>query len=160
MNTKNTRTLPTSIFFLIALLIFLLDQITKSIVRNYIKLGTSLEVIPNILSFTHTTNTGASFSLFTNFSVVLTIIAIIVVLAIIIFHRKIPDSYKLPFALILGGTLGNLTDRLLFGTVTDFIDVKVWPIFNGADSAITVAAILLIIIAWKEDKEEKNKTLK
>ena len=78
-------------------------------------------------------------------------IAIIVVISIIVFHKKIPDSYKLPFALILGGTLGNLTDRLLFGTVTDFIDVRIWPIFNGADSAITVAAILLIIIVWKEE---------
>ncbi len=156
MNNQKLIPLPTSIFFLIAILILLLDQITKIGVRSSIKQGTSLEIIPNILFFSHTTNTGASFSLFTSFSSILTIIALVVVIAIILFHKKIPDNYKLPFALILGGTLGNLTDRLIFGTVTDFIDFRVWPIFNGADSAITIAAILLIIISWKEEREEKK----
>ena len=153
MNNAKSISLPTSIFFLIAILIFLIDQITKSLIREYIKLGTSLEIIPNLLYFTHTINTGASFSLFTNFSLLLTIIAIVVVLAITVFHRKIPHNYKFPFVLILGGTLGNLTDRLFFGTVTDFIDFRIWPIFNAADSAITVAAILLIMIAWKEERD-------
>jgi signal peptidase II len=159
MTNAKSITLPTSIFFLIAILIFLIDQITKIMVRSSIKQGTSLKIIPNILYFSHTTNTGASFSLFTSFSTILTIIAILVVIAMIIFYKKIPDNYKLPFALILGGTLGNLTDRLIFGTVTDFIDFRVWPIFNGADSAITIAAILLIIISWKEERGEKEKKI-
>lgn len=149
---KKTITLPTTIFFLTAVLVFLVDQITKILVRENITMSTSIELIPKILYFTHTTNTGASFSLLTDFSLLLTIVAIIVVIAIILFYRKIPENYKLPFALILGGTLGNLTDRLLFGTVTDFIDFRVWPIFNVADSMITIAAILLVIIVWREER--------
>ena len=140
--------LPTTIFFLIAVMVVLLDQITKYFVREKIHIGTSLIIIPNILYFTHTTNTGASFSLLTNFSFFLTIIAIVVVVGTIFFYKKIPDKYRLASALILGGTAGNLFDRLLFGRVTDFIDFRIWPIFNIADSSITVAAILLLIISF------------
>ncbi|MBI5003008.1 signal peptidase II [Candidatus Woesearchaeota archaeon] len=149
---KYNWSLPTSMFFLISVLIFLLDQITKILIRTQIKEGTSIEIIPNILYFTHATNTGASFSMLTNYSFLLTIIAVLVIIGIFIFYKKIPLQYRIAAALILGGTAGNLIDRLQYGTVTDFINVQIWPIFNVADSAITVAAILLIIIVWKEEK--------
>jgi signal peptidase II len=71
---------------------------------------------------------------------------------IIVWYKQIPKNYLLPAALILAGTLGNLIDRILQGHVTDFIDVRIWPVFNVADSAITIAAIMLIIIVWKEEK--------
>ncbi len=146
---KKTCNIPTIIFFLTSLLIFLVDQVTKIFVRKNIPLGTSVEIIPKILYFTNTTNTGASFSLLTDFSMLLTIIAFIVVIAIILFYRRIQEPYKLLSALIFGGTLGNLADRLLFGSVTDFIDFRIWPIFNVADSMITIAAIMLVIIVWR-----------
>ncbi len=149
-------TLPTSIFFLLAALIILFDQITKILVRTQIKEGTSIAIIPKMLYFTHATNTGASFSLLTRYSFLLTVIAILVVIGIIFFYKKIPVQYRTAGALILGGTAGNLIDRLQYGSVTDFIDVRIWPIFNVADSAITIAAILLIVIVWKEEKVEKK----
>ena len=152
---KYNRSLPTSMFFLISLLVLSVDQITKILIRTQIKEGTSIEVIPNILYFTHATNTGASFSMLTNYSFLLTIIAVLVIIGIFIFYKKIPFQYRTAAALILGGTAGNLIDRLQYGTVTDFINVQIWPIFNIADSAITIAAILLIIIVWKEEKSEK-----
>ncbi len=147
-------TLPTSIFFLLAAFIILFDQITKILIRTEIKEGTSVAIIPKMLYFTHATNTGASFSLLTSYSFLLTIIAILVIIGIFIFYRKIPENYRAAAALILGGTAGNLIDRLQYGSVTDFINVRIWPIFNVADSAITLAAILLIVIVWKEEKEE------
>lgn len=157
MNKKYRYELPTTIFFLVALFVVLLDQITKTLVRTEILTGTSMEIIPKLFYLTHTTNTGASFSLLTGYSFLLTIIASLVVLAILFFHKKIPKEYKCAFAFILGGTAGNLIDRLWFGTVTDFIDVRIWPIFNIADSAITVAAILLIIAVFQEEKDMAEK---
>lgn len=150
-------TLPTSIFFLLTIFIILLDQSTKILIRTQIKEGTSFTIIPKMLYFTHATNTGASFSLLTNYSFFLTIIAILVIMGIILFYKNIPQNYRTAAALILGGTAGNLIDRLQYGSVTDFIDVRIWPIFNVADSAITIAAILLIVIVWKEEKEEMQK---
>lgn len=147
-------TLPTSIFFLISIFIILFDQITKILIRTQIKEGTSVAIIPKMLYFTHATNTGASFSMLTSYSFLLTIIAILVIIGIFFFYKKIPGNYRTAAALILGGTAGNLIDRLQYGSVTDFIDVRIWPIFNVADSAISIAAILLIVIVWKEEKEE------
>ncbi len=153
---KYNWTLPTSMFFLISILIILLDQITKILVRTEIKEGTSVVIIPKILYFTHATNTGASFSMLTNYSFLLTIIAILVIIGMCVFYKKIPVQYRTAAALILGGAVGNLIDRFQYGTVTDFINIQIWPIFNIADSAITVAAILLIIIVWKEEKIENK----
>ena len=153
MRSKYHWQLPTSIFFFIAATVVLLDQLTKMLVREKIPLGTSVPVIPYILSLTHTTNTGASFSLFTKYSFLLTSIAVAVILAIIFFYKIIPKEYKLSFALILGGTAGNLCDRIFFGRVTDFMDIHTFSIFNVADSAITLAAILLIIVVFREEKE-------
>ncbi len=151
---KYKYTLPTSIFIAATLLIVLADQITKYIVRAMIPLGTSVQIIPKLLYFSHTTNTGASFSLFTSYSFILSMIAGAVIAGIIVFYNKINTNYRLPAALILGGTIGNLTDRLVQGRVTDFIDLRVWPIFNVADSAITIAAVLLIITVWQEEKSK------
>jgi len=146
-------------FFLISLLVLSVDQITKILVRTGIKEGTSVAIVPKILYFTHATNTGASFSMLTNYSFFLAIIAVLVIIGIFVFYKKIPFQYRTAAALILGGTAGNLIDRLQYGTVTDFINVQIWPIFNVADSAITIAAILLIIIVWKEEKDEKNQKI-
>src|SRR3989338_8567585 len=153
---KYNWSLPTSMFFLISLLVLSVDQITKILVRTGIKEGTSIEIIPKLIYFTHATNTGASFSMLTNYSFLLTIIAVFVIIGIFIFYPKIPLQYRTAAALILGGAAGNLIDRLQYGTVTDFINVQIWPIFNVADSAITIAAILLIVIVWKEEKNDNK----
>lgn len=142
--------LPTTIFYSIALFIFLFDQLTKIVVREKIAYGTSVSLIPNILYFTHTSNTGASFSILREYGFLLGIISAVVILGILFFYKKIEYTYRLPFALILGGTAGNLCDRIFFGHVTDFINVQIWPVFNVADSAISIAAILLLIIVWRE----------
>jgi signal peptidase II len=143
-------TLPTSVFILTTFLILLIDQITKHYIRAAMPLGTSIPIIA-FTRFTHVSNSGASFSIFTNYSFLLGVIAVFAIIAAIVFYRKIPEECRLPGALILGGAIGNLIDRIRFGAVTDFIDVTYWPIFNIADAAITVAAVMLIIIVWKED---------
>ena len=125
-------------FFLIALGIIILDQITKYLFKD-IHFGI----------FNYVINTGAAFSLFQNYTNLLIVISILVIVLILFFYRKYPE-YWLSLSFILGGALGNLIDRVYFGYVRDFIDLKFWPIFNVADSFNVIGVILLIWIISKK----------
>ncbi|MFC2065975.1 signal peptidase II [Chloroflexota bacterium] len=137
------------VFALVALLIFLADQISKVWIRATLASGQSLFDI-GLLRITHVQNTGAAFSLFPDQTFTLTIVALIGAIALLLCgiftQRCLPFMNgmlgKSVLGLILGGTVGNLIDRLRFGYVTDFIDFKVWPVFNVADSAVTVGVIM------------------
>lgn len=118
--------------FLIAAIITILDQVTKYIFKN---------VHYGIINYT--TNTGAAFSLFQGYTLILTIISIIVILLILIIYKK-TSELKYSLALMLGGAVGNLIDRILFGYVRDFIDLGFWPVFNIADMSSTIGVIILI----------------
>ena len=136
-------------FSLAGLLIVLADQLTKTWIRANLPRGQSLFDL-GFLRITHVYNTGAAFGLFRDQSFILTIAALIgvVVVFVCIFlsHRYLSflNSMlgKSALGLVLGGSVGNLIDRLRFGYVTDFIDFRVWPAFNIADSAITIGVIL------------------
>ena len=138
-----------AIFFLTALLIVATDQLSKIWIRSTLVLGKSLPET-GLFRLTHIHNTGAAFGLFQDQSLPLTIVAIIgavfLPLFVLIFWRRFPflDNRlgKPPLGLILGGTVGNLIDRLHLGYVTDFIDIGIWPTFNIADSAIVIGVIL------------------
>ena len=119
--------------FLIAALIVLLDQTTKYIAKN---------------NFNYTTNTGAAFGILQQYTNILILISMIVAIALIYYIRKYP-FVELGF--LLGGTLGNLIDRIILGYVVDFINVGWWPSFNIADSFNTIGAILLAIRWMKKD---------
>jgi signal peptidase II len=137
-------------FFLAASLVIFTDQLSKFWVRSNILLGESLPET-GFFRLTHLHNTGATFGLFQGQSLMLIIIAIIGVcflLYLVLFmYRRFPllntVLVKLSLGLILGGTVGNLIDRLSSGYVTDFIAIGIWPPFNIADSAVVVGAILL-----------------
>lgn len=92
-------------------------------------------------------NTGAAFGIFRSQTIFFVIISLIAVVAIVIYIKRSarPSYFKdIALALILGGAFGNLVDRLFFGYVIDFLDFRVWPVFNVADSAITIGTVLLI----------------
>ncbi len=92
-------------------------------------------------------NTGAAFGIFQHHTHILTFLSILTILVILIFYRKISHSgriLRIGIGLVAGGASGNLIDRLMFGYVIDFLDFQVWPVFNIADSAITVGVVLLI----------------
>ena len=126
-------------FILIAFFIVFLDQITKFLMKD-VHFGL----------FNYVTNTGAAFSLFTGFNFILALISLVVIVFIVYFYKK-NGKLLLPLAFLLGGTIGNLIDRVFFGYVRDFIDLKVWPVFNVADSfnVIGVAIICYLIIRNK-----------
>ncbi|MFC1991624.1 signal peptidase II [Chloroflexota bacterium] len=136
-------------FFLTALLVVAGDQISKYWIRSNLAGGESLPET-GLFRLTHINNTGAAFGLFQDQSFLLTIAAFTGIVLILLFvltaSRYFPflDSTpgKMALGLVLGGTIGNLIDRLRFGYITDFIDIGIWPIFNLADSAVTVGVIL------------------
>ena len=122
------------------------DQVTKYLVRENMALGESWPA-EGFFRLTHSTNTGSAFGLFQDQTIILTIASIFAIGFIIYFYRSHSDGSwitKVTVGLLLGGAVGNLIDRLAWGRVTDFIDVGPWPIFNLADSSITVGITLLI----------------
>jgi len=132
---------------LIALAVIILDQVVKVIVRVTITRGDVIDVLPGI-DFVHTINTGIAFSLFsgsTGLIAVLTLVAIgvigIVLVAYAGQHRLVPIGG----GLLLGGSIGNLIDRISRDGVTDFIAIGPWPPFNVADIAVTTGALLLVL---------------
>lgn len=144
----------TTFIFLIAFLVVVIDQLTKYLVKKNFQLNESLPIIKNILHFTYITNTGSAFGLFKSFNLIFVLFSIIVIVTIFYFVTQIKENEKaLQFCagLLLGGTIGNLIDRISYGYVIDLIDFRIWPVFNTADSAVTISILFLIILLWKKD---------
>jgi signal peptidase II len=148
--------------FFISLPLYALDQWTKQLVLRWISPeGPGRIVIPDFFNLVNVTNTGAAFGSFKNnntFFIVISSIALLVVLTLLV-RRHPPDRWRdVSLALLLAGILGNLTDRLLYGHVIDFLLFNLhiryadpWPAFNVADSCISIAVVLFIIHSfWKQ----------
>lgn len=132
----------------ITILILTCDQITKVVVQNIIPQSTSIPIIKNVFNLTLVFNKGAAFGIFKTQTILFIVVGIITFLLMVFYlpHLKKESIFiKIGFASVLGGILGNLIDRLRFGYVVDFLDFLFWPVFNIADSAITVGAALIII---------------
>lgn len=140
----------------IAGLIVILDQITKAVIRNTLTLYHSITVIPGFFNITYILNPGGAFGFMANKSpflrnLLFILLSSLAVCLIFYFYKHTPKKYSLLstcFALILGGALGNLIDRIRFGKVVDFLDFYIasyhWPAFNVADSAITVGITIYV----------------
>ncbi|HSZ76410.1 MAG TPA: signal peptidase II [Chthoniobacterales bacterium] len=145
--------------FFLGLPLFVLDQLTKWLVRQNIPYGAEIPIIPGFFSLVHASNTGAAFSLFTGnnfFFIGLALAALAVVVFLLIRDSRAPKTEqrlnnitKISFGLLASGILGNVTDRIFRGAVTDFLHFYIseysWPSFNVADSCICIAAGLLIL---------------
>ncbi len=134
-------------FYLIAAAVLVVDQATKLAAAYWLQPHPSIPLLGRFLSLSYRTNTGAAFGLVPWASTALQVLAAAVV-AILLVHgwRMAQGSLALDVALacLLGGAAGNLLDRLRLGYVVDFIDLHFWPVFNIADTAITVGAILFV----------------
>jgi len=147
----------------VSLTVIFLDQISKSWIEHNVFLYQSIQVIPNFFHLIHIKNTGGAFGIFSEFKslyfktffILFTFFTIGIVG---FFYCKLKPNQNAPalgIALIIGGAIGNLIDRIRFGGVIDFIDVHYyslhWPAFNVADSAITIGSVLLgILIFFKK----------
>lgn len=136
----------------VAALVIAADQLTKYLVKIHLSEGASIPLIGNILRITHVRNPGAAFGMLPNMQVTLIIASAVFALAIAVYyfghrhlgHGPLNPIMKVALGLELGGAIGNLIDRLLIGRVTDFIDVRIWPVFNLADTAVVCGAALLV----------------
>jgi signal peptidase II len=139
-----------TIFLITTPLVIITDQLSKLWIKSNLAIGESVFEI-GFFRLSHVQNTGSSFGLFQNQNLILSIIAIIgacIILFLVFFMRHRVEVLnttpgKLSLGLILGGTVGNLLNRLSFGYVIDFIDFNYWPAFNIADSSVVVGSILL-----------------
>ena len=129
--------------------VFISDQITKYAVYKNMSLGESIPT-EGIIRITYARNTGMAFSLFENFGIILLILSLIIASILIIYLFTIDKPrilIRVFSGLVVGGALGNILDRIRFGYVNDFIDVGWWPVFNIADSSITIAIGIYIFDA-------------
>lgn len=138
---------------LIAVVVYLADLATKTLAVHHLDPSDPVEVIGDFATLHLVRNSGAAFSMATGYTWILTIIALIVVVVIIRFSRRLGSTgWTIGLGLVLGGALGNLTDRFfrepgpLRGHVVDFISVGSWPVFNVADSAVVCGAVLLVVL--------------
>ena len=143
----------------VAVLILVIDQISKQAVMTSLRPGESWNPVAALerwVSLTYVTNTGAAFGLFPDYGVVFMVVAVVVIVIIIFYYRHLPGEQWLVQAslgLQLGGALGNLLDRLQHGHVIDFIDFKIWPVFNVADSSIFVGVVILAFYLWRHGED-------
>jgi len=148
------------------LLAVLLDQISKVIVRMHMEQFDSFDVLGGFFRITYVLNPGIAFGIKVKNPVVFTILSILACIGIIIYlirNWQEDIKIKISLALILGGAVGNLIDRILFGEVVDFLDFGInhirWPVFNIADSSVVIGMIMLFICAFfLSDKDNKETT--
>ncbi|OMH40614.1 signal peptidase II [Desulfurobacterium indicum] len=151
--------------FLVAFFVFAIDRITKMVAFKYLK-GKVIAVIPGFFNLVLAQNRGAAFSIFSSTSgwgrfimlIGFPIVIVIFIMYLLLTKREYSLYLKIALALILGGALGNLYDRIVYGTVVDFLDFYFgkyhWPTFNVADIAVFLGTVMLILNVSREKKAE------
>ena len=136
-----------------AFLIVFFDQLTKFFIVKHFKVSQSLPILNNIFHLTFVKNTGAGFGILKGFNSFLILISLAVIGIIFYYYRQIKQNQillQIIAAFVLGGTIGNLIDRINLGYVIDFLDFRIWPVFNIADSFVTIGIIGLVIYFWRD----------
>ncbi|NQT95989.1 MAG: signal peptidase II [Candidatus Omnitrophica bacterium] len=143
-------------FLILSISVVFVDRVLKFIIFDKFAVGSSIPIIKGLLHITPIYNTGIAFGLLKNGSnlifIIVSFVTALFIVYILFFRKPANRALKTGLFLILGGALSNLVDRLLYGHVLDFIDIRVWPIFNVADSAITIGAFLVLFHLLKTKK--------
>jgi len=155
---------PDSMYFIIIAFVVALDQLTKYLIQANLVLNSTIPLVDGIFHITYIQNSGAAFSMFQNktgFLIAMQLAVITVVLVYLIKRQKKEHwSLLLSLSLIAAGGMGNLIDRAMNGYVVDFLDFRIWPIFNVADISVCVGCGLLVIYMFfvepKLNKEKEN----
>jgi len=155
--TKVKQVLRNNMFWVVVILGLALDQLTKWLIVSNMTIGQSIPIINKVFHLTYVTNTGAAFSILQGQMEVFSIITVVMLIVIIRMVRQINKEKLLDiiaFGIFTGGMLGNFADRLLRKSVVDFLDFRIinFPIFNVADSLLTIAVVYFIIKLFIIDK--------
>lgn len=147
---------------IVALIVIAVDRLAKYLVALNLPEGGTVALAGDILRITHVRNPGAAFGIFPNMQAVLIAASAAVIVAIGVYYagyKPLRPAIKVALGLELGGAIGNLIDRLVDGRVTDFIDVRIWPVFNLADAAVVCGVVLLVAeLALAEKRTEIQKS--
>lgn len=152
--------------FLISIIVVVLDQVTKLAVRYSFEYGVPHNIIGNWVRLTYIENPGMAFGIQVGGQPFFTVFAVIATVIIFVYILKARDekmSVRSALGMILGGAIGNLIDRFLYGKVVDFVDIGFgtirWPIFNVADSAVTVGMLILIVfVVYDKSSKQTDET--
>ncbi len=150
--------------YILTIIIFIIDQITKSIISTYLKLNESIEIIKNFFYINYINNKGASWGILSNSRILLIILSLIAIVILLRYMNTFKKNKRnlFGFAFLLGGILGNLADRLLFGYVKDFLSFKIFnydfPVFNFSDVFIVCGVLILIISILKGEDKNGSKS--
>lgn len=152
----------TGISLLITILIIVFDQVSKWIIASSMKIGDSYEVIPHFLNITSHRNNGAAWGILNGkmgFFYIITLVILVVLVLFYIKEAKYNLFMQVAISLLFAGALGNFIDRVFNGEVVDFIDTNIFgydfPIFNIADSSLTIG-VIFVVIALLKDTTKKN----
>lgn len=143
---------------IIVFTILSLDQLTKFLATKNLDLNNPLPLIKGVFNLTLVHNRGAAFGIFKNqfyLFIFSSIVAVILIYSILRKNKR-NNLYSFSLSLILGGALGNLIDRIFLGYVVDFLDFRIWPVFNLADSAITIGVLSLGWLVFKGEKKNAS----
>ncbi|MEP6681090.1 MAG: signal peptidase II [Chloroflexota bacterium] len=158
-----TRWMEPVLLAAVAAVIFVADQATKALVAGGIVLNERVSVVGDLVQLWHVRNSGAAFSLFQGGTLLFLVVTVVAIGMIVYFHRIFRGRspwLQVLLGVILGGTAGNLVDRLRFGYVTDFLSIGVgdvrWPVFNVADSSVVVGIGLLVIYLFVTDRGRRE----
>lgn len=138
------------------LLFLVLDIVSKVLVSKYIVLEKSIKIINDFFYITYVRNTGVAWSMFSSKTILVLLVSSFIILGIVLYiYNNRPKNMleKVAYSMVLGGAIGNFVDRIIYGYVIDFIDIKIfgydYPIFNLADAFIVIGVILLVIYTWR-----------
>ena len=132
---------------ILPILIILFDQIAKFVIEKYLYFK-QVTVVKNILLFTYVQNRGGAWGIFNNIPLLFIVLVPIIVIGLFFYIRNSKNKLEIiSVCMVIGGALGNYIDRLIRGYVVDFIDFRIWPVFNIADIFVVVGGILLILSA-------------
>jgi signal peptidase II len=140
-----------------AALAYVLDRVTKVLAEARLQGRAPIVIIPGVFELRFTTNPGGAFGLFGGAAWLFVLASVVVIVAVVASSWNLPSGLAaISLGLVLGGALGNLTDRVLrgpgfSGEVVDFLDFQIWPVFNLADSAIVVGAALLLLSTFRKE---------
>ena len=150
-------------YYILAIFVLTVDQLTKWAVATYMNMGQTIPLIPGVFHLTSHRNRGAAFGILQNQRVFFIVVTIIIVIGIIVYLRKVYREQKfLSFGLsfVLGGALGNFVDRAIKGEVVDMLDFRLidYPIFNLADCFIVIGVAIIFLHTFLEARMEKKRT--
>ncbi len=140
--------------YFIMLMVIFCDQLIKTLIRSNFLLYQSIPLVSDVFHLTYVQNTGAGFGILAGRQNFFIIIAVLIIIGLLIYKYQAPDHRLLDLALglIIGGALGNVIDRIFLGYVVDYLDFRIWPVFNLADAMIVIGSGIFIFYFWKVEQ--------